>query len=64
MMICWISARSALNQNFDTPSFFMAIAQTSLVLRHNKTTGHLRGRLLAGGEDKIRTCGRVTPTAV
>ena len=21
MMICWISARSALNQNFNTPSF-------------------------------------------
>ena len=29
-----------------------------------KATGHMRGRLLKGGEDKIRTCGRVTPTAV
>ena len=26
--------------------------QASLVLTHNKTTGHLRGRLFKGGEDK------------
>ena len=26
--------------------------QASLVLPHNKTTGHLRGRLFKGGEDK------------
>ena len=30
MMICWISARSALNQNFDTPSFFMANCSNKL----------------------------------
>ena len=29
------------------------ITQTSLALRHNETTGHMCGRLLAGGEDKI-----------
>ena len=27
--------------------------QASLVLTHNKTAGHLRGRLFKGGEDKI-----------
>ena len=31
------------------------ITQTSLALRHNETTGHLRGRLLTGGEDKIHS---------
>ena len=39
-------------------------AQASLEVGCTKTTGHLRGRLFKGGEDKIRTCGRVTPTAV
>ena len=39
-------------------------ARACSVHPHNKTTGHLRGRLQTGGEDKIRTCGRVTPTAV
>ena len=45
--------------------FIMGVRSSQLGTTHiTKTTGRLRGRLLKGGEDKIRTCGRVTPTAV
>ena len=42
-----------LGKNYDTPPFSMPILSNAPPC--NKTTGHLRGRLLKGGEDKIHS---------
>ena len=58
-----LPVRNRLLRNLSV-ALLLGLPRANSVSPNNKTTGHLRGRLRTGGEDKIRTCGRVTPTAV